>query len=180
MTGQYTEAGDRLGVTVLAVMPMKVDGLRTITKHGYQAIRFDVTDLRFKNKKIFREVRCDDEIEVGKEIVFDEFIKAGDLVNVSGISKGKGFAGAVKRYGFKGGPRTHGQSDRERAPGSSGSGTTPGRVYKGKRRAGHMGNAAITKMGMKVLNVDSEHGQITIVGSVPGHNNSLVKITKVI
>lgn len=179
MTGKYTQAGERAGVTVLEIMPMAVESLRTVGKHGYKAVRFKVTDLRFKGKTLLREVRQEEEMENGAEVKVEDILQAGDTVKVTGTSKGKGFAGAVKRYGFKGGPRTHGQSDRERAPGSSGSGTTPGRVYKGKRRAGHMGNEEITHMKLKILEVDGEKRLVTLIGSVPGHRNSMVKLIKV-
>jgi len=179
MTGRYTEDGERAGVTVLEVMPMKVESLRTKEKHGYRAVRFKIEDLRFKGRELLKEVRGEEELQNDMEIKVEEMLKIGDTVKVSGTSKGKGFAGAVKRHGFKGGPRTHGQSDRERAPGSSGSGTTPGRVYKGKRRAGHMGNETITVMRARVLDVDGEKRRIVLFGAVPGHRNSLVKIVKV-
>jgi len=97
-------------------------------------------------------------------------------VDVSGISKGKGFAGAVKRYHFRGGPKTHGQSDRLRAPGSRSSTTTPGRVFKGARGAGHMGNDAVTAQNLKVVLVDAERNVIGVNGPVPGARGGLVVI----
>jgi large subunit ribosomal protein L3 len=103
------------------------------------------------------------------------------MIKVTGISKGKGFAGVVKRHHFKGGPRTHGQSDRERAPGSSGSTTTPGRVLPGTRRGGHMGAVKVTVKGLRVLEIDPEKKQISIVGSIPGigrGKGQLVTVTK--
>jgi large subunit ribosomal protein L3 len=102
----------------------------------------------------------------------------GDLVKVTGISKGKGFAGGVKRWGFAGGPKTHGQSDRHRAPGSIGQTTTPGRVFRGKKMAGHMGAAKHTIGGLEVIEVDSEKNQISVKGSVPGAKNGLLIIEK--
>ena len=180
MVGKFTPAGKRVGTTLVAMMPTTIEGARTQDKHGYTAARLKIADLRSKkNKTIYREVRTGETHEIGSEVKLSEILAAGDEVQVTGISKGKGFAGAVKRYGFKGGPRTHGQSDRERAPGSSGSGTTPGRVYKGKRRAGHMGNVTVTVAGIKVLEVDAEKGLITLIGSVPGNRNGLIKIAKV-
>lgn len=170
MTAKFTSDGARVGTTILQVLPMKVLDLRSKDKHGYEAIRLDV------GGKI-REVRTDEKIEPGTEI--KDILKVGDTVRVSGTSKGKGFTGAVKRYGFAGGPRTHGQSDRERAPGSSGSTTTPGRVYKGKRRAGHMGNVTKTVTGLRVLELDAEKNLITIIGSVPGVKNRLLEVRKV-
>jgi large subunit ribosomal protein L3 len=175
MTGKYTEAGNRTGVTVVEALPTVTTDLRTKEKHGYEAVRVAVTAGK---KKLVREIRTEEKPEMGKEIKVEEVLKAGDVVKVTGTSKGKGFAGAVKRYGFRGGPRTHGQSDRERAPGSSGSTTTPGRVYKGKRRAGHMGHETVTVAGLRVLGIDSEKRLVSLIGSVPGHKNSLVKIIK--
>ena len=97
-----------------------------------------------------------------------QVFKEGDLVQVTGISKGKGFAGGVKRHGFAGGPRTHGQSDRERAPGATGSTTTPGRVLAGKRMAGRLGGGKVTIKNLRVLKVDAENNQIFVSGPVPG------------
>src|SRR3990167_7889925 len=170
MTAKFTPDGARVGTTILQVLPMKVVDLRTKDKHGYQAIRIDA------GGKI-REVRTDEKLEPGTEI--KDILKIGDVVRVSGKSKGKGFTGAVKRYGFAGGPRTHGQSDRERAPGSSGSTTTPGRVYKGKRRAGHMGNARVTVKGLRVLEVDGEKGLFSLVGAVPGPRTGMVEVNRI-
>ena len=104
--------------------------------------------------------------------------KSGDMVNISGISKGKGFAGGVKRYHFAGGPKTHGQSDRHRAPGSVGSTTTPGRVFKGLRMAGHMGNRRVTVRGLEVVEVDLERHVVLVKGAVPGAKNGLLLIKK--
>lgn len=109
----------------------------------------------------------------------DGALKAGDLVDVIGISKGKGFAGVVKRHHFKGGPRTHGQSDRERAPGSIGQTTTPGRVYKGKRMAGHMGHSRTTIKNLQVVDVEENKNTLLIKGLVPGPVKSRVFIKKV-
>ena len=104
--------------------------------------------------------------------VFDR----GSFVDISGISKGKGFAGGMKRHGFHGGPKTHGQSDRWRAPGSVGAGSTPGRVFKGKRMAGHYGNETITTRGLEVVSVDLENNIISIKGAVPGARDTLVMV----
>lgn len=168
MTAKFTPKGERVGTTLLQVLPMKVVDLRNKDKHGYEAVRIDA------GGKI-REVRTDEKLEPGTEI--KDVLKVGDVVRVTGTSKGKGFAGAVKRHGFAGGPRTHGQSDRERAPGSSGSTTTPGRVYKGKRRAGHMGNVRVSVSGLRILDINAD--LITVVGSVPGVKNRLLEVRKV-
>ncbi|MCL4359919.1 50S ribosomal protein L3 [Patescibacteria group bacterium] len=114
----------------------------------------------------------------GTEVHIADIFSPGDRIMVSGISKGKGFAGGVKRHGFAGGPRTHGQSDRERAPGSIGQTTTPGRVYRGKRMAGRMGNDRVTVRGLSVVAVDSNTHTITVQGLVPGPRESFLIIRK--
>lgn len=129
-----------------------------------------------KAPRFFREV-SGQEVKPGTVINISEVLKQGDLVDVTGVSKGKGFAGVVKRHHFKGGPRTHGQSDRERAPGSIGQTTTPGRVYKGKRMAGHMGASRATIKNLQV--VDVVDNQLVIKGLVPGARNSLVVVNKI-
>ncbi|MBI2622166.1 50S ribosomal protein L3 [Candidatus Microgenomates bacterium] len=111
-------------------------------------------------------------------IAAEEQLQVGDIVKVTGISKGKGFAGVVKRHHFKGGPRTHGQSDRERAPGSIGQTTTPGRVYKGKRMAGRMGQDRVTIKNLLVIDVDAQNKITLIKGLVPGAKKSRVIIEK--
>jgi large subunit ribosomal protein L3 len=107
------------------------------------------------------------------------FLKSGDLVNVSGLSKGKGFAGVVKRYHFAGGPKTHGQTDRHRAPGSIGATTFPGRVLKGKRMAGHMGNRKSTVRNLEVIQSDPKRNLLLVKGAVPTANGGLLIIEKV-
>lgn len=115
----------------------------------------------------------------GNELKLAEVFKEGELITVSGQSKGKGFAGGVKRHGFKGGPKTHGQSDRQRAPGSIGSTTTPGRVQRGKRMAGRMGNVKVTVKNLRIARVDAEKNQLWVVGAVPGVKNSRLQVRKV-
>lgn len=115
---------------------------------------------------------------LGKETQLGEAFKEGDKVKISGISKGKGFAGVVKRYHFAGGPKTHGQSDRQRAPGSIGSTTTPGRVLKGKRMAGRMGTEKVTLKNLLVTKVDTEKNTIYVKGSVPGPKKGLLSVVK--
>ncbi|MCJ7740752.1 50S ribosomal protein L3 [Candidatus Microgenomates bacterium] len=116
--------------------------------------------------------------KIGQLLKAEDVFKVGDVVQVTGTSKGKGFAGVVKRHHFKGGPRTHGQSDRERAPGSIGQTTTPGRVYKGKRMAGRMGNQKTTIKNLKVVAIDAEKNILTVSGVVPGGRNSRLIIRK--
>ncbi len=132
-----------------------------------------------KTPRFFREIRVDElpNLALGAVLNIAEILEPGDIVNVSGTSKGKGFAGAVKRWNFRGGPRTHGQSNRERAPGSSGSGTTPGRVFKGKKRAGHMGVDTSTIRNLEVL--DIVDGVVVIRGLIPGFKGQLVTITRI-
>ena len=131
-----------------------------------------------KAPRYTREVKTDETLAVGSEIKASDIFLANDTISVSGISKGKGFAGVVKRWGFAGGPKTHGQSDRQRAPGSIGQGTTPGRVLKGKHMAGRMGNEAKTIKNLKILVVDSETNEILISGPIPGPLGSLVVIKR--
>jgi large subunit ribosomal protein L3 len=128
-----------------------------------------------------REVRMsgDEPVEVGQKIDVSIF-QPGDKVDVTGISKGKGFAGVVKRYGFAGGPRTHGQSDRLRAPGSLGSGSTPGRVFKGKRMPGRMGGDRVTVQNLQVVLADPERNLLLVRGAVPGARNGLLIIQRAV
>lgn len=119
-----------------------------------------------------------EKLEVGQEIKVSDVFKEGDLVSVTGISKGKGFSGVVKRWNFKGGPKTHGQSDRQRAPGSSGSTTTPGRVFKGKKMAGKTGANKKTIDNLEVLKIDQENNILVVKGAVPGIRGSLLVVNK--
>jgi large subunit ribosomal protein L3 len=105
-----------------------------------------------------------------------EIFQAGELVDVTGTSKGKGFAGVVKRHGFRGGPKTHGQSDRHRAPGSIGACTTPGKVMKGMRMAGRMGGERVTVQSLEIVLVDAERNLLAVKGAVPGAKNGLVQV----
>jgi large subunit ribosomal protein L3 len=125
----------------------------------------------------FREK--DPEVKEGDKVTVDDVFAPGDFVDVIGTSKGKGFAGAVKRHGFRGGPKTHGQSDRLRAPGSRGAGTTPGRVYKGAKGPGHMGNHRVSIQNLKVVLVDAERNLIGVRGAVPGAKGGLLMIKEV-
>lgn len=126
-----------------------------------------------------KEIRVEDkDVAPGKQINLGDIFKVGDAVKVTGVSKGKGFQGGVRRHGFHGGPKTHGQSDRHRAPGSIGSGTTPGRVYKGKKMAGHMGVETVSARGLEVMGVDKDNNLLTIKGAVPGPIGGLVIVQK--
>jgi len=128
--------------------------------------------------KVLREVAFDSDVKVGQKVKVGEVFSKGIMVDVVGVSRGKGFAGGVKRWGFHGGPKTHGQSDRHRAPGSIGSGTTPGRVVKGLKMAGHMGVDQVTIQGLEVIAIDPEKEVILIKGSIPGPSGSVVLIKK--
>ena len=131
-----------------------------------------------KNLKVLKEIRFDGELKLGQELRLGDVFSKGNLVDVVGISKGKGFAGVVKRHGFAGGPRTHGQSDRERAGGSIGATTTPGRVYKGTKMAGHMGAEKVRVQGLEILVVDKESNTVGLKGSIPGPTGSWVLVEK--
>jgi large subunit ribosomal protein L3 len=195
--------GFRIPVTKVIAGPCVVTQIKRQERDGYWAIQLGFSSKRAKNTskplqghlqktqnsklkiqnypRYLREVRLDGEPEmkVGDEITAPDIFKAGDIVAVTGVSKGKGFAGVVKRHHFKGGPRTHGQSDRERAPGSVGQTTTPGRVYKGKKMAGRMGGERVTIKNLHVINVNPETGELEISGQLPGATGSLVSIKKI-
>lgn len=142
-------------------------------KAGIQKSPLILREVRVENDEVFQDV------SLGRTLKVDEVFSQGDIIDVVGISKGKGFTGVVKRHHFKGGPRTHGQSDRERAPGSIGQTTTPGRVYKGKRMAGRSGNDRITVKNLKVVEVNAEKNTMIIKGLVPGKPNSVLLISKI-
>ncbi|TSC64731.1 MAG: 50S ribosomal protein L3, partial [Microgenomates group bacterium Gr01-1014_93] len=132
-----------------------------------------------KSIRWFREIReSGQDLAPGTAITLDQVFSIGDSVKVTGISKGKGFQGGVRRWGFHGGPKTHGQSDRHRAPGSIGSGTTPGRVYKGKKMAGHMGNVQTSVRNLEIVGIEKENNLLTVKGGIPGSINGFLMITK--
>lgn len=197
MTRIFDESGKVIPVTVIEAGPCYVTQKKTVESDGYSAIQigFEETEQRkltrpewMRLKKVnlpplrhLRELRMSDVsgYEVGQKLLVDLF-KPGDKVDITGLSKGRGFAGVVKRHGFAGGPATHGQSDRHRAPGSIGSGTTPGRVYKGTRMAGHMGNHTSTVQNLQVVMVDPERNLLLVRGAVPGAKNGLVLIREAV
>ena len=192
-TQKFLENGTRIPVTRLWVKENVVVSHKTIDKDNYSAIQLGFGQKKKAGKaqmgqtkgaglttapKFLKEVRMEKELSsVGETINAAEVFKPGDMINVTGISKGKGYAGVVKRHHFKGGPRTHGQSDRERAPGSIGQTTTPGRVYKGKRMAGRMGNETATIRNLEVVDVSED--TILVKGLVPGGRNTLIMVKKV-
>jgi large subunit ribosomal protein L3 len=192
MTTFYHEDGTSYPVTVVKLGPCVITQVKTLPRDGYEAVQIGFMEVERINKplsghlnrsggkyKYLREFSSENlsSLEVGQEIKSDLF-NVGDKVKVTGISKGKGFSGAVKRYNFRGGPKTHGQSDRHRAVGSIGAGSSPGRVWKGTRMPGHYGVEQITLSGLRIVNCDPKEDIIYVVGSVPGAKNSLLTIEK--
>lgn len=188
----FDSDGLAIPVTVIEAGPCYVTQVRVPEKDGYSAVQLGFAEVKPKRLtggqlghlkrtnlpplRYLREFRVKNPDEKEGDKVTVEAFTVGAYVDVIGTSKGKGFAGAVKRYHFAGGPATHGQSDRERGPGSRSSGTTPGRVYKGSRGAGHMGSDRVTAQGLKVVLVDTERNLIGVRGSVPGARGGLVLI----
>ena len=191
MTQVFRADGKMEPVTVLQVGPCTVVQVKTPERDGYTAVQLGYGQDKRLNKaekghvkelgefRHLREFRLDDlsGVEVGTTVDASLFTDS-ELIDVTGTSKGRGFAGTVKRYGFAGGPKTHGQSDRHRAPGSIGGATTPGRVFKGKRMAGHMGNEQVTVSHLKVVKTDVEKNLLLVKGAVPGARNGLILIKK--
>lgn len=194
MTQIFAENGRVQAVTVIEAGPCVVTQLKTPEKDGYTAVQLGYGEHRHINKpeaghlkasgaahlRHLVELRQDDgaaDFTLGQQVTVGLF-QPGDEVDVTGTSKGKGFAGVVKRHHFRGGPKTHGQSDRHRAPGSIGPGTTPGRVYKGTRMAGRMGNERCTVQRLLVVGRDDERNLLLVRGSVPGPAGRLVIIRR--
>jgi large subunit ribosomal protein L3 len=194
MTQIFDESGVASPITLIEAGPCYVTQVRSAASDGYTAVQLGFGEVaprkltggqlgHLKGSELpplryLREIRTKSEeaIEAGQQITVGETFGVGDSVDVSGTSKGKGFAGAVKRYSFKGGPKTHGQSDRQRAPGSRGAGTYPGKVWKGARGPGHMGSRKVTAMNLKVVLVDAERNLLGVRGAVPGAKGGLVII----
>jgi len=195
-TQQFTENGKRIPVTKIQAGPCWVVRMQETGVHKSVTLGFGTTkninkpqegQLKKagldKKPRFFRDIRVSNlnnlgNVSIGSQINVGDVFAAGDNIQVTGVSKGKGFAGVVKRHKFAGGPRTHGQSDRERAPGSIGQTTTPGRVYKGKRMAGRMGSDRVTVRGLTVVAVDPEKNILTVSGLVPGAISGLLMIQK--
>jgi large subunit ribosomal protein L3 len=191
MTQVFSAGGEARGVTVVEAGPCVVVQIKTKERDGYDAIQLGFGQRKRVNDALkghlrglgqfryLREVRVDDpnDYTVGQTLGVDLF-EEGEIVDVVGTSKGKGFAGGIKRYHFRGGPKTHGQSDRHRAPGSIGSGTTPGRVRKGLRMAGHMGDDRVTVKNLRIFDLDTSRNVLLIEGAVPGGSNGLLRIRK--
>src|SRR5512143_3904889 len=192
MTQIFDDAGAAIPVTLIEAGPCYVTQIRLPETDGYSAVQLGFGETKPKHLtggqlghlkrnslpplRFLREFRVKNpEVAEGDQVNASAFA-VGDHVDVVGTSKGKGFMGAVRRYHFKGGPKTHGQSDRQRAPGSRGSGTTPGRIYKGARGAGHMGNDRITTHNLRVVLVDAERNLLGIRGAVPGAKGGVLMI----
>jgi large subunit ribosomal protein L3 len=191
MTQIFDEQGVAQPVTIIEAGPCFVTQVRNPEKDGYSAIQLgfgevhpkrlsggELGHLNSKNlspMRYLREFRSKESVNVGDKLTVEVF-SVGEKVDVIGTSKGKGFAGGVKRHHFAGGKKTHGQSDRHRAPGSRSSGTTPGRVYKGSRGAGHMGTDRVTVQALKIVMIDTERNLLGIKGAVPGAKGGLVLI----
>lgn len=179
-------------VTAIQAGPCTITQIKTQEKDGYESVQLGFDPVRALNRprqghlkpagQLFRHLRelgtdAIQELSVGEQVGVDLF-SPGDRVDVMGKSKGRGFAGGVKRHHFRGGPKTHGQSDRHRAPGSIGAGSSPGRVLKGLKMAGHMGNARVTVRNLEVVLVDADKNLLLVKGSVPGARESLLVIRK--
>jgi large subunit ribosomal protein L3 len=191
MLQRFEQNGTVSAVTALEAGPCHVIQVKTKEKDGYEAVQLGFGQAKRLNRperghlkgaenlKHLREFRVDDisEVEVGQSVGADLF-QVGDFVDVTAVSKGRGFAGVVRRHGFHGGPKTHGQSDRHRAPGSIGSTTTPGRVLKGLKMAGQMGAKQVTVRGLRVMDVNPDRGVLLLQGGVPGPRTGLVTIQR--
>ncbi|HID39478.1 MAG TPA: 50S ribosomal protein L3 [Calditrichaeota bacterium] len=195
MTQIFDENGIVVPVTVVQAGPCHVVQVKTKEKDGYDAVQlgyFEINDKKatkplkghfskanVKPKRYLREFDFSDSepVNAGDEIKADIF-KPGETVTVTGVSKGKGFQGTVKRHGFRGGPKTHGQSDRWRAPGSLGQSSYPSRVFKGLKMSGRMGNERVTLNSVQVVKVDAENNLLFLKGALPGAKNTLLEIKK--
>lgn len=201
MTRVFSETGEAIPVTVLEVGPNYVTQVKTPERDGYAAVQLGFDETRKLNRperghlkhvpvaglRHLHEVANEGTpVEVGQQLGADVFTKGEHVdVTVGAIpgtmgTKGKGFAGTVKRHGFAGGPKTHGQSDRHRAPGSIGASSTPGRVFKGTRMAGHMGNVRSTVLNLEVVDVLADRNLVLVRGGVPGAKNGIVVVRKAI
>lgn len=192
----FSPAGEVIPVTVIAVGPCVVTQIRTRDRDGYEAVQLGYEEVSARKLtrpqqghlkgagvllRHLREFAADNvaDHKVG-DVINVELFQPGQYIDVSGNSKGRGFAGVVKRHGFRGGPKTHGQSDRHRAPGSIGAGTTPGRVWKGLRMAGRMGGKRVTVQNLEVVEIVSEKNLLLVRGSVPGPKNGLLQIRRAV
>ena len=193
MTQLFRDNGTSEAATAIEAGPCTVVQVKTVDKEGYNAVQLGFGETkRLKSPQkghlkglgqfyYLREFRVEDinDSSVGDQVGVDQF-EVGDRVDVTGVSKGKGFAGVVKRHHFAGGPKTHGQSDRHRAPGSIGATTSPGRVLKGTRMAGHMGDERVTVRNLEILAIDADRNRLLLKGAVPGDRQGLLLIKKTI
>ncbi|MFC2056898.1 50S ribosomal protein L3 [Chloroflexota bacterium] len=191
MTQIFRDSGKAEAVTAIEAGPCVVIQVKTAVKEGYNAVQFGFGEKkRLKSPerghlkelgqfRYLREFRVDDteNIEIGERVDASLF-KEGDMVDITGMSKSKGFAGVVKRHHFAGGPKTHGQSDRHRHPGSIGATSSPGRVFKGMRMAGRMGGEQVTVRHLEVCEADADRNLLLVKGAVPGDKNGILLIRK--
>ena len=196
MTQVFSSAGEAIPVTVIELGPCVVTQVRSKERDGYEAVQIGFGEAKAKSLtkpeqghlagagrlvRYLREFEADniEEHEVG-QVLTAEIFEPGQIIDVTGTSKGRGFQGVVKRHGFSGGPKTHGQSDRWRAPGSIGAGTDPGRVWKGTRMAGRMGNRRVTVQNLQVVEVLADKHILLVRGSVPGAKNGLLMVRRAV
>jgi len=196
MTQIFDDQGEVIPATVIEAGPCYVTQIKTLERDGYTAVQVGFEEIKpsranrpmlghlAKNNlpplRYLREFTVVDHSDLSEGQKLDaSLFEVGDRVDVIGISKGRGFAGVVKRHGFSGGPKTHGQSDRLRAPGAISAGSTPGRVFKGMRMAGRMGNERVTVHNLEVVLVDPERNLLAVKGAVPGARNGLLIIREV-
>ena len=196
MTQLFQGSGEAIVVTAIQAGPSVVTQVKSREKDGYDAVQVGFVEDKVKqsqlssaenghlqglaNVRYLREFRTNNVSSVKRGDKVDiGFLKQGDQINVTGVSKGRGFAGVVKRYHFAGGPKTHGQTDRHRAPGSIGATTFPGRVLKGKRMAGHMGNRRVKARNLEVIQANPDSNLLLVKGAVPGASGGLLIIEKV-
>ena len=196
MTRLFDEAGNMIPVTVIEAGPCYVSQVKTEGTDGYNAVQLAFDEKREKRTtkpalghfkkaglkpyrvvKEFRDFESEESLKLGDTVTVDVFTE-GEIVDISGRSKGKGFTGVVKRHKFGGGPKTHGQSDRYRAPGSIGSSSWPSRVLKGTKMAGRLGGTVVTKRNSQIVKIDNENNLIIVKGPVPGANQGIVIIKK--
>jgi large subunit ribosomal protein L3 len=193
MTQVFDRHNKAVPITKIKVEPNFVVQIKEAEKDGYKSVQLGVEQKKKSSKpqighgkkagldfspRILHEFGFEGDLKAGERLEVDQVFRKGNTVDVTGVTKGKGFAGVVKRWGFAGGPRTHGQSDRERAPGSIGATTTPGRVYKGMKMPGHMGNEQVTVQGLEVIEINKEENEIQVAGSIPGSVRGIVFIKK--
>jgi large subunit ribosomal protein L3 len=196
MTQVFSASGEAIPVTVIELGPCVVTQIRDKDRDGYEAVQIGFGEVKPKSLtkpeqghlagagrlvRYLREFQTDNiaDHEVGQVLTADLF-EPGQIIDVTGTSKGRGFQGVVKRHGFGGGPKTHGQSDRWRAPGSIGAGTDPGRVWKGTRMAGRMGNRRVTVQNLEVVEILTDKHILLVRGSVPGAKNGLLMVRRAV